>query len=156
MSETASTKQPLMIDGVPLPSMLDEAMIHDVVHRFYNRIRSDALLAPIFNRVIAPEQWPVHLNSMCDFWSSTLLRTSRYEGRPLRPHLQIPELEQQHFHRWLSLFQATLSQICPPEVEAIFMQRALRIAQSFRLSIAFHRGESTIHLCPIQKEDLAV
>ena len=34
---------------------------------------------------IKPEAWPRHLGKMCDFWSSTLLRTGRYDGRPLPP-----------------------------------------------------------------------
>ncbi len=38
---------------------IDEAMIRDVVHAFYGRIREDALLGPIFGRAIA--DWDRHL-----------------------------------------------------------------------------------------------
>jgi len=36
-------KRMIVIDGVPLPSVLDERMIHDVVHGFYDKIRADDL-----------------------------------------------------------------------------------------------------------------
>lgn len=145
----------IVIDGKPLPEVLDEAMIHAVVHGFYDGIRGDALLGPIFNGAIAPVDWPVHLAKMCDFWSATLLRTDRYEGRPLPPHLAIPELHEQHFRRWLTLFLATVERLCPPEVADLFLDRALRIAHSFRLAIAFGRGEDSMAVAPISREEIS-
>src|SRR5690606_24221913 len=93
----------IVVDGQPLPAILDEGMIRTVVHGFYDNIRHDDLLGPVFNTRIAPDAWPHHLSKMCDFWSSTLLRSGRYEGRPLPHHLAIPELGEQHFRRWLTL-----------------------------------------------------
>lgn len=145
----------ILIEGIPLPEVLDEAMIHAVVHGFYDLIRKDTLLAPVFNGAIAPEDWPAHLAKMCDFWSATLLRTGRYDGRPLPPHLAIPELGEAHFHRWLSLFRETVERHCPPDVADLFLDRALRIAHSFRLAIAFHRGEDSTAIQPISRESLA-
>lgn len=144
----------IVIDGKPLPEVLDEAMVHAVVHGFYDEIRRDDLLGPIFNGHIAPDDWPVHLAKMCDFWSATLLRTDRYEGRPLPPHLAIPELQEAHFRRWLSLFRATVERLCPPEVADLFLDRALRIAHSFRLAIAHNRGQNTLEIHPIARESL--
>lgn len=146
-------KMPL-VGGVPVPETLDEEMIRRVVHAFYAEIRRDDLLGPIFNGAIAPDQWPAHLAKLCDFWSGAMLRTSRYAGRPLPPHLSIPGLGEQHFRRWLSLFSATVRRVCPPEVGDMFMGRALRIAHSFRLAVAFNRGESTIGVEPIVEGDL--
>ncbi|MAU19209.1 MAG: preprotein translocase subunit TatC [Martelella sp.] len=144
----------VIIDGKPLPEVLDEAMIRAVVHGFYDRIREDALLGPVFNRRIAADDWPRHLERMCDFWSATLLRTARYQGRPLPPHLAIPEIEERHFERWLQLFAETVDALCPKEVASLFLDRAMRIAHSFRLAIGFHRGEDTTGLCPIGYADL--
>jgi hemoglobin len=153
ISETR-TDRTIIVDGVPLPDMLDEKMVRAVVHGFYDEIRRDDLLGPIFGEIIEPDQWPHHLAKMCDFWSATLLRTSRYEGRPLPPHLAIPELDERHFRRWLQLFRATVRRLCPPEVAQLFMNRALRIAHSFRLAIAFHRGENSLHIQPIAEDAL--
>ncbi len=154
MKGRAPPERTIVIDGKLLPEVLDEAMIHAVVHGFYDEIRKDDLLGPVFNGVIAPADWPEHLAKMCDFWSSTLLRTGRYEGRPLPPHLAIPELEEEHFHRWLTLFRATVERLCPPEVADLFLDRALRIAHSFRLAIAFHRGDNTVTVAPISRDAL--
>ena len=144
----------IVVDGRTLPEALDEAMIHAVVHGFYDRIRADELLGPVFDAAIAPQDWPVHLAKMCDFWSATLLRTGRYQGRPLAPHLVIPGIGEAHFRRWLRLFRDTVRQLCPPEIAALFMDRALRIAHSFRLAIAFQRGEDSVGLEPIVEESL--
>lgn len=144
----------IIVDGRALPEMLDEPMIHAVVHGFYDRIRSDDLLAPIFDAAIAAEEWPHHLAKMCDFWSGMLLRTGRYQGRPLPPHLAIPGLGEAHFRRWLTLFRQTVREICPPEVAALFMDRALRVAHSFRLAIAYHNGEDSVGLTPILEDSL--
>lgn len=154
MNEAGRTRKTIVVDGVPLPDILDEEMVRAVVHGFYDRIREDELLGPIFYSRIAPEAWPHHLAKMCDFWSATLLRTSRYGGRPLPPHLAIPGLGEAHFRRWLTLFRATVRELCPPEVAALFMDRALRIAHSFRLAVAFSRGESTIEIEPILEQSL--
>ena len=50
----------MIIDGKPLPEVLDEAMIRAVVHDFYDRIREDKLLGPDFNadRVTFALGWP--------------------------------------------------------------------------------------------------
>jgi hemoglobin len=147
-------RKTILIDGVPLPDMLDERMIHDVVHGFYDKIRADNLLGPIFNGAIREEDWPHHLQKMCDFWSSGFLRTVRYTGRPLQPHLVIPDIGEKHFRRWLTLFRATVDATCPAPVAALFMDRAIRIAHSFRLARAFHSGESTLGLEPILQDSL--
>jgi hemoglobin len=154
MTEKATSKRKIVVNGAPLPEILTEDMVRDVVHGFYRSIREDDLLGPVFDRAIEADAWPIHLAKMCDFWSSTLLRTSRYEGRPMQPHLRIPELGEAHFRRWLQLFRATVVSICPPEVAALFIDRALRIAHGFRLAVAFNRGENTLGVEPILEGDL--
>ncbi len=154
MNEASTRRRSIVVDGKLLPDLLDEDMIRDVVHGFYDEIRRDDLVGPIFNHAIAPEEWPRHLAKMCDFWSATLLRTGRYDGRPLPPHLAIPGLGEEHFTRWLTLFRATVTRLCPPEVARLFMERAMRIAHSFRLAIAFSRGEDTLSVEPITERDL--
>lgn len=154
MSGQSAGRTTIVVDGVPLPEILDERMIHDVVHGFYAEIRNDDLLGPIFNGAIRPDDWPRHLARMCDFWSATLLRTGRYQGRPLPPHLALPGLDEEHFRRWLTLFGATVDRLCPADVAVLFMDRALQIAHSFRLAVAFSRGDDTLAIKPILKESL--
>ena len=69
-----------------------------------------------------------------------MLRTGRYDGRPMRPHLVLP-LKGEHFDRWLSIFEATAREIFTPDVAEGFIIRARRIADSFEMGIATTRGE---------------
>lgn len=137
------------------PPGLDEEVVKRVVDDFYAKIRSDALLAPVFDAAIPEERWPHHLGIMYDFWSSMLLGTGRYDGRPLPKHMTLPGLCDDHFVRWLALFRETVEAICLPETAALFVDRAERVAQSFRLSLAFHRGEDTTAIVPLRAGEIA-
>jgi hemoglobin len=118
-----------------------EEMIHELVHGFYGKIRTDPALGPIFNGVIQPQAWPEHLQKMCDFWSSVMLMTGRFHGAPMPAHVRIPEIRPTHFARWLHLFGQTARELCPPEAAEAFVARAEMIAQSLQLGIAASRGE---------------
>ena len=118
-----------------------EAMIREVVHAFYGKVRPDPALGPIFDRIIPEEAWPRHLERMCDFWSSVLLMTGRFKGAPMPAHVAIPEIEPAHFVRWLRLFRETAAEVCPPDAAALFVAKAEVIAESLQLGIAVSRGE---------------
>lgn len=107
---TVRTATPSPLDGVQL-STVDEDSIRRLVHGFYDAVRRDDVIGPIFLQKIAPGRWPFHLNRMCDFWSSVLLRSGRYHGQPLPPHLRLPGLSDIHFARWLGLFRTTARQV---------------------------------------------
>ncbi len=137
---------------------IDEAMVHRMVHSFYARIREDEMLGPIFNGAIQ-NRWDTHLANMVDFWSSVVLMTGRYSGRPMAAHLLLdakrgehgmPRLGQPHFDRWLELFRATAAEVCPPEAAALFVGRAEKIAQSFVMGLRFQRGETPDWLGPVR------
>lgn len=140
--------------GWETPTGLDEAMIRAVVDTFYADVRRDPVIGPIFNRIIAPEAWPHHLDLIADFWSSMLLGTGRYGGRPMPKHMAIPELDDPHFQRWLALFRRTVESLCPPEVADLFIERSERIANSFRMNIAMRRGQDITAMAPLEHETL--
>jgi hemoglobin len=123
--------------GYSIPGV-DEASIRILVHTFYDRVRADTLIGPIFEARV--ENWPEHLEKLCDFWSNVVLRTRRYDGRPMQKHLRLP-LEEAHFDRWLELFRVAVAEIMPPAAGAIFIDRANRIADSFEMGIGTVRGE---------------
>lgn len=133
----------------PAVASVDEAAIRRLVFGFYDAVREDALLSPVFNGEIAPDAWPRHLEKMCDFWSNVLLKTHRYDGRPMPAHLRLPDISDAHFTRWLALFRETAARELSPEGAAQAISHAERIAQSFRMGIAFHRGEDTTKLAPL-------
>jgi len=127
--------------GRLVPDDLDEAMVASVVSAFYAKARQDDVIGPVFNRVVAAEHWPEHIQTITDFWSSMLLGTRRYLGRPMPKHLAIPELSDEHFQRWLTLFRETAEELCPPHIAALFVDRAERIGYNFRVRIAQFRGQ---------------
>ena len=134
---------------------LDEAMIRRVVDRFYALAREDDVIGPIFLRVVPDEHWQAHLDKIVDFWSSMLLGTGRYDGRPMPKHMAIPELDDAHFMRWLALFRRTVEELCPPATAALFVNRSERVGNSFRINIKMRRGEEIIHVAPLEREELA-
>lgn len=128
------TRHPLAVQH---PELTDAA-IRRLVTTFYGRARQDELIGPIFNAAVA--DWDDHIGKIADFWSSMLLKTDRYNGRPMRPHLLLG-LRGDHFDRWLQLFETTAHELFAPELAAIFIVRARRIADSFEMGIATTRGE---------------
>ncbi|GLQ10189.1 hypothetical protein GCM10007913_21210 [Devosia yakushimensis] len=138
--------------GWETPAQLDEAMIAAVVAAFYAEARRDPVIGPVFNRVIPPDHWPAHIATITDFWSSMLLGTGRYAGRPMPKHLAIPELSDAHFMRWLRLFRQTAEKLCPPDIAALFTERSERIGNSFRMNIAMRRGDDITRMGPLERE----
>lgn len=116
---------------------IDEAMIERLVRAFYDRVRADALIGPVFAARIA--DWEPHLQQMFAFWSSVALSTGRYQGAPMRKHLFLP-IDSRHFDRWLALFEATAAEICPPRAAEHFIVRARRIAENFEMGVASVNG----------------
>jgi len=109
-------------------SGVDAATIEAVVDEFYAACRADPELGPIFAAHV--HDWDEHLARIHAFWSSVLLRTGEYSGRPLESHLSIPSLGTRHFSTWLRLFRETVERRCTPRGAAIFMGFAGRMARN--------------------------
>ena len=137
--DSSRAQRPLRV-GPGVAVGVTEAMIHELVHAFYAKVRIDPALGPIFNRVIG-DGWDEHLAKLCDFWSSVLLMTGRFKGRPMAVHAAIPDIEPGHFERWLALFDETVAELCPPPAAALFREKAAMIGESLQLGIAASRGE---------------
>ena len=132
ISATVVSARPQITADLMAQTGLDDAMLTRLVHRFYDRIRADLLLGPIFADHVT--DWGPHLAKMLDFWSSVALMTGRYHGTPMAKHMALP-VEPAHFDRWLDLFRATAMEICPPEGAAWVIERAERIAASIQMNI---------------------
>ncbi|EAQ04650.1 probable Sec-independent protein translocase protein [Pseudooceanicola batsensis HTCC2597] len=110
---------------------LSEAVLTDLVHGFYGKIRLDPVLGPIFAERIT--DWRPHLEKMVDFWSSVALMTGRYHGAPVPKHEGLPVIWA-HFERWLELFRETAGEVCTPEGAVHVIERAERIARSLHMA----------------------
>jgi hemoglobin len=124
----------------PVDPQINEEMIRVLVHGFYDRVRADADIGPIFNRVIG-DNWDTHLARMCDFWSSVMLMTGRYKGNPMIAHMRLKTVQPRHFERWLSLFRDTARTVCPDDIAELFIGRAENIARSLQMGMFFRPGE---------------
>lgn len=122
---------------VPLTPVLAKD-IDQLVDCFYEKVRHDAEIGPIFNQAVA--DWPTHLRTLKDFWSTVLLTERRYQGDPLARHLPL-QLQPAHFRRWLALFQETAREVMPPEHAAFAVAKSHRIAENFQLAIAYQQGK---------------
>lgn len=78
-----------------------------LVNSFYDKIRTNELLGPIFNGIIQ-DRWPVHLEKMYRFWQTVLLEEHTYFGSPFVPHAKL-QVNQQHFDTWLELWHSTIN-----------------------------------------------
>ncbi|WP_232621663.1 group III truncated hemoglobin [Thioclava electrotropha] len=124
--------RPEKTDAIMAQTGLDEDKLTQLVHRFYDKVRADAVLGPIFASRIP--DWGPHLQRMVDFWSSVALMTGRYHGAPMQVHASLP-VEWDHFERWLMLFRETAIETCPPEGAAHVIERAERIARSLHMAV---------------------
>jgi hemoglobin len=112
-------------------------MIDRLFRAFYDRVRADSVLGPVFAERI--KHWDPHLERMCAFWSSVALMSGRYHGQPMEKHLPLP-VDARHFDRWLQLFEQTARKMCPPSAAEHFIERARRIAESLELGVAGRNG----------------
>jgi hemoglobin len=134
---TAAERREQIVADITARTGITEAMIERLVRSFYERVRADEMLGPIFDARI--RDWEPHLQQMCAFWSSVALMSGRYHGAPMPKHLPLP-VDAAHFDRWLALFEATAADVCPPEAAAHFVERARRIAASLELGVAGANG----------------
>jgi hemoglobin len=110
-----------------------EPNIRALVYAFYERVRADPLLGPVFEQKLAG-RWDEHLPKMCAFWGSLVLGSKQYRGNVQQSHQPLEGVEPRHFSRWLYLFLDTVEGRYEPAAAVRFMEPALRIAQSLQLS----------------------
>ncbi len=127
-----ASARPEMTARLMAETGLDEAILSELVHRFYDRVRADEVLGLVFAARIA--DWGPHLDRMVAFWSSVALMTGRYHGAPVPAHASLP-VEWAHFERWLALFRDTAKEVCPPAGAAHVIAAAERIARSLHMAV---------------------
>ena len=115
---------------------LDDVKV--LVDRFYERVRNDALLGPIFEQRIQ-DRWPAHLAKMYAFWQTVLLEEHTYDGAPFPPHAQLP-VDRRHSEQWMQLFTSTADELFEGDKNEEAKWRAARMADLFERRIEHHRS----------------
>ncbi len=106
-----------------------------MVDTFYERVRNNELLSPIFSERIE-NRWPEHLEKMYRFWQTILLNVHSYSGTPFAPHADMP-VDEIHFVTWVKIFTGTVDELFTGEVANEAKKRGALMAAIFHSKISF-------------------
>ena len=110
---------------------LNRESIATLVHTFYDGVRADSSLGPVFEQALGAH-WDTHLGRMVDFWCTTMLKTQQFQGNVFGKHMALHGIEPEHFRRWLALFEATAAKLFDQTLADEFILVARRIAASLQ------------------------
>lgn len=111
---------------------LNHDSLRVLVHTFYDAVREDSELGPVFLRVLG-DDWSDHLERLTRFWSTMMLGTREFRGNVYGTHMRLDGIEPVHFMRWLALFDATATRLFTPTAAGALLQAAHRVAGSLQL-----------------------
>jgi hemoglobin len=104
--------------------------ILNLLRHFYADVRQDPLIGPVFNAQI--KDWKEHLDIIASFWE-TLIGGPRTYARPM-PVKHVPlHLREEHFERWLFLWQANCRAQLPTYLAVEMIDLADHIGGKLRL-----------------------
>lgn len=116
-----------------------------LVHSFYEKVREDDLLGPIFNKIIT--DWDSHLERLTDFWESNLFFAKKYVGNPMSTHIEVDKknenkINEMHFGVWLNLWFQTLDEHFTGEKAQLAKNRARSMGTFIHLNMFKTRQSS--------------
>lgn len=100
-------------DPVKKPDLQGRPEIEKLVNTFYDRVRADAVLGHIFDKV-AQTNWETHLPKMYAFWETVMFRNGGFTGNPLAAHAKLvplTDMGRDKFDHWLKLFCGTVDDL---------------------------------------------
>lgn len=109
-----------------------------LVDNFYDKVRKDPLIGPIFDEIIR-DKWPEHLEKMYRFWQTVLLEDHTYFGSPFPPHAKLP-VDWHHFEKWLELFNQTIDEHFTGDKATEARWRANKMAEMFNFKIQYYKN----------------
>lgn len=127
--------------------IVSRAEISILVHHFYDEIRKNEILGPIFNSNIPSEKWPAHLEKLTDFWESVLFRIPKFRGSPTMAHISVDSklpngMQQEHFGIWLQLWFAAIDKLYPTcEVGRMAKDAARNMATGQFMAVWNHKNK---------------
>lgn len=111
--------------------------IKQLVNKFYDTVRKNSKLGPIFDDVIK-DNWDKHLPKMYSFWQTILLNEHTYFGDPFVPHMPLP-IESEHFEIWLNIWKGTVDDLFVGERADEAKWRGERMAAVFLSKLEYIR-----------------
>jgi hemoglobin len=104
--------------------------ISRLLRHFYADVRQDPLIGPIFNAQI--KDWKRHLETIGKFWETIIGGPRTYARSMPMKHLPLT-LGEEHFERWLFLWQANCRAQLPSDVAMEMIDLAHHIADKLRM-----------------------
>jgi hemoglobin len=122
-------------------SGLTAELVRHVIVLFYEKIRRDNVLGPIFEEAIG-QDWDSHIERIVQFWLTATRLGAGYDGKNFMPaHLKHRSIHTSQIPRWLELFRETTIQRCHPEGALVLIDIAERMAETLEIGLARHSLE---------------
>ncbi|WP_171026521.1 group III truncated hemoglobin [Mesorhizobium comanense] len=118
---------------------ISDEQIRQLVDSFYDEIRADADLEPIFERVVAGD-WETHLAKMYDFWSSAMLTTGPCKASFAAVRKHMGGLEADLLDRCLALFGDSCDEVLDSETAGLCWLKAAHLVESLKLTLFYRPG----------------
>ena len=115
------------------PTIETREDVRNLVFTFYDIIKIDEKLGPIFLEIIPTEKWGSHIEKLTDFWMAQLFGIMNFKGNPVQAHRDVDKyfnhsISQDHFTHWLGLWFATVDALYTGEKALLAKQRAQNMA----------------------------
>lgn len=122
-------------------STINSDNIRELVDQFYDCVRTDELLGPIFLKILG-DDWSAHLDRISEFWATVMLGTRNFHGNVYATHMKLMNIEPQHFQRWLGLFEESANRMFETEPANRFLFMARRVAASLQSGFLARIGQT--------------
>lgn len=120
--------------------------IEKLMRVFYAKAIPDEIIGHYFTEVIQMDL-EQHLPVIIDFWETVLFGVARYKSNAIAVHQQLhtkSAFTDQHFERWITLFQSTVDELFSGDKAELAKQRALSIATVMKIKTI--HGSSPINI----------
>jgi hemoglobin len=114
---------------------LTEPLVRKVILAFYEKVRRDPILGPVFAEAIG-DNWDPHIERIVLFWLTATRIGRGYDGRNFMPvHLRNRSIRADQLPRWLELFRDTAAEHCSPQAASVLVDIAERMAETLEISL---------------------
>src|SRR3954469_20763519 len=116
-------------------SGLTEPLLRQVILSFYEKVRRDAVLGPVFAEAIG-DDWDPHIERIMLFWLTATRLGRGYDGRNFMPlHVRDRSIRADQLPRWLALFRETAAVHCAPQAASVLIDIAERMAETLEIGL---------------------
>lgn len=119
--------------------LLSKNDIFQLVLAFYQEVKADQMLGPVFNTIV--EDWDEHHDLITNFWAKNLFGEAGYQGNPLTAHQQVDrkmafQMSTAHFGQWLLLWFQTIDRLFAGKNAETLKRRARKMSTFLFLKVA--------------------